>query len=44
MFFKIGVLKNIAIYTGKHLCLNLFLIKLQALLSDWFLYDEAISC
>ena len=24
MFFKIGVLKNFAIFTGKHLCWNLF--------------------
>ena len=31
MFFKIGVLKNLANFTGKHLCWNLFLIKLQAL-------------
>ena len=30
MFFKIGVLKNIANFTGKHLCWSLFLIKLQA--------------
>ena len=30
VFFKIGVvLKNFAIFTGKHLCLSLFLIKLQ---------------
>ena len=28
-FFKIGVLKNFAIFTGKHLCWRLFLIKLQ---------------
>ena len=28
MFFKIGVLKNFAIFTGKHLCWSLFLIKL----------------
>ena len=28
--FKIGVLKNVAIYTGKHLCWSLFLIKSQA--------------
>ena len=27
MFFKIGVLKNFAIFTGKHLCWSLFLIK-----------------
>ena len=30
MFFKIGVLKNFAIFTEKHLCWSLFLIKLQA--------------
>ena len=30
MFFKIGALKNFAIFTGKHLCWSLFLIKLQA--------------
>ena len=30
MFFKVGVLKNFAIFTGEHLCWNLFLIKLQA--------------
>ena len=29
-FFKIVILKNFAIFTGKHLCWNLFLIKLQA--------------
>ena len=28
MFFKIGVLKNFSICTGKHLCWSLFLIKL----------------
>ena len=30
MFFKVGVLENSAIFTGKHLCWSLFLIKLQA--------------
>ena len=30
MFFKIGVLKNFAIFAEKHLCWSLFLIKLQA--------------
>ena len=30
MFFKIGVLKHFAIFTGKHVCWSLFLIKLQA--------------
>ena len=29
IFFKIGVLKNFAIFAGKHLCLSLFLIKLR---------------
>ena len=29
-FFKIGVLKNFANFTGKHLCWSLFLIKWQA--------------
>ena len=29
IFFKIGVLKNFAIFIGKHLCWSLFLIKLQ---------------
>ena len=28
MFFKISVLENFAIFTGKHLCWSLFLIKL----------------
>ena len=28
--FKIGVFKNFALITGKHLCWSLFLIKLQA--------------
>ena len=31
MFFKIGVLKNFAISTGKHLCWGLFLTKLHPL-------------
>ena len=31
MFLKIGVLRNFAIITGKHLCWSLLLIKLQAL-------------
>ena len=28
-FYKIGVLKKLANFTGKHLCHSLFLIKLQ---------------
>ena len=31
MFFKIGVLQNFAIFTGKHLCWSIFLINLQGL-------------
>ena len=30
MFFKIGALKSFTIFTVKHLCWSLFLIKLQA--------------
>ena len=30
MFFKTSVFRNFANFTGKHLCLSLFLIKLQA--------------
>ena len=30
MFFKSGVFKSFALFTGKHLCWSLFLIKLQA--------------
>ena len=30
MFFKIGVFKNVSIFSKKHLCSSLFLIKLQA--------------
>ena len=30
MFFKVGALKNFAYFTGRHLCLSVFLIKLQA--------------
>ena len=29
MFFKLGVLADFAIFTGKHLCWSLFLIKLK---------------
>ena len=34
MFFKINVLRNFTIFTGNHLCLSLFLIKLQTSRSD----------
>ena len=30
MYFRIGVLKNFAIFTGKHQCWSLFLINMQA--------------
>ena len=30
MLFKIGILKNFVNFTGKHLCLTFFVIKLQA--------------
>ena len=30
MFFKIGVLQDLARFTGKHLCWSLFLRKFQA--------------
>ena len=39
IFFKTGVLKNFAIFTGKHLCWSLFPIKFQ----DWrfaYLYKK----
>ena len=32
VFFKIPVLKNFSYFTGKHMCRNLFLIKLQVVL------------
>ena len=31
MFFKTGAIRNFAIFTRKHMCWSLFLIKLQAL-------------
>ena len=31
VFYKKGVLRNLAKFTGKHQCQSLFLIKLQAL-------------
>ena len=34
MFYKKAVLRNFAIFTGKHLCWSLFLIKLQAFRPD----------
>ena len=40
MFFKIGVLKNFANFTGKHLCWSLFLINLQAFRSATLLKKD----
>ena len=41
MFFKIGVLKNFAILTGKHLCWSLLYIKLHA----WRCFlTQVLSC
>ena len=39
MFSKIDILKNSAIFTGKHLCWSIFLMKLQV----WWLYSEVFS-
>ena len=36
MFFRIGVFKNFVIFTGKHLCWSLFLIKLQTFRNSFF--------
>ena len=41
MFFKIYVLKNFAMLTGKHLCWSLFLIKLQ---QQSFLQNTSGGC
>ena len=42
MFFKIGVLKNFANFTGKHLRWSIFLTKLQALRSPTQLFSYEI--
>ena len=44
MFFKIGVLKNFLNFTGKHLCLSFFLIKLQALRPATSLKTDSDTC
>ena len=44
MIFKIDVLKDFAIFTGKHLCWSLFLITLQALGSTTVLERDSITC
>ena len=38
VFFKMGILRNFPKFTGKHLCKDSFLIKLQALGSDTSLF------
>ena len=41
IFFKVSVLKNFAIFTEKHLCWNLFLIKLQIWRPvTWFFIED----
>ena len=47
MFFKIGSIKFFSIFTGKHLCWVLFLIKLQVERSATFLKidsNKGVSC
>ena len=47
MFFKIDSLKSFAIFTGKHLCWGLFLIKLQTFRPATFLKRDSntgVSC
>ena len=41
MFFKIGIPKNFADFTAKHLCWNLFLIMLQAFRSSVLLKSDS---
>ena len=41
VLLKKGVLKNFAIFTGKHLCCGLFLIKLQAFRPATFLNRDS---
>ena len=43
IFFKTGVFKNFAIFIEKHLCWNLFLIKLQTWRSVTWLKRESIT-
>ena len=44
MFFKIGILKNFAIITGKHLCWSPFLIKLRTWRSAALLNRDSHRC
>ena len=44
MFSKIGVLKNFAKFTGKHVCQGVFLINCQAEAEVWnFIVKEALT-
>ena len=43
-FFKIGSLKNFAIFIGKHLCRSLVLIKLQAIRAATLLKRDSNTC
>ena len=43
MFCKNGALKNFAIFTGKHQCWSLFLIKLQAFMPATLLKRDSIT-
>ena len=42
MFFKIGVLKDVPIFTGKHLCRSLFLINFAGL-QLWILLKKRLQ-
>ena len=44
MFFKIGILKTFAIFTRKHLCWRLFLIRLQSRRSAILLKRDSKYC
>ena len=47
LFFELSRIKNFAIFTGKHLCSGLFLIKLQAFRPATFLKRDSntgVSC
>ena len=44
LFYKKAVLKNFAIFTGRHLCYSLFLIKLHAPTADSTNWTQKIIC
>ena len=43
MFFKIGVLKNFAKFTGKHLCLDLFFTKVASSACNFIKIETAVQ-